>query len=400
MNNIDFNLINPIFKSLAPSKINDAVREIKTSDYYNSYTRIKTQYKDSFKSSLLKFNNDEKLEHLEYITLIYNLDILYAESYLDEFIEKLLNDKNLLGDYYKLFRPFLYYLYNSENIEVKRKSYKALKVFSERLKAREQYKFVVRSIRRYDNFEEYLNNIEKKISKIKEEDDVSDLCVKYYLYEEDGFFLENISSVILKNYDRIEFFDKFMKYIGSVSLKRQKNIFKNILNSNLKSKNNKQYIDLWFIEMEKILGDPYNLGNTRYDDFKIDCLLYYRKWKNESILKKCLEEDTKKLIFYMQYINCIFRVTYSEKLRNSLIIEFKDHIFIETNDSKHTLFIYKKEIYDIDKLRFICANYNKKQSNSIFKDKSKIEKMIILGDDYFNILDEELKFRGYIKQLD
>lgn len=137
----------------------------------------------------------------------------------------------------------------------------------------------------------------------------------------------------------------------------------------------------------KYLGEPYSQANTKWNGISENLKETFRRWNNSKHLYEFFSKtvsggDQRRLDFWKQYIDSIYRIRYFAELDNALVMEFKNDVFVEFAKENNALYIYNKKVQNIDN---ITVNVN---SGKL----SKSEKIKYLKD---RDLGDRLFHRGY-----
>lgn len=379
--------IMPHFKNLKPIKIEESVINLRKSNCYKFQENILVEpEKDKFEEAFKKFREGNELLTKDYRILCYSIDTINKESYLMEFCKKILKNINNFVAYRGFVRPILSYIYNFyEDSNSTYKVYCLLMSVSKNLSEKSKFQYINEVVERNSTNTDFLKEIENRFRNIKLEFEIQDLSKKCMLKDTDKFYLKSMIDFTIKNHNVDELFECCKVSVNNMNLSMQQEVFKGILDFYINELDLEKYPDRWFKEISNILKDPYSGANTRWNELGEKYKETFRRWNNSKYLYDFFENkvggDRQRLEFWKKYINSIYRMEYFKDLDDALVMEFKNHVFVELAKYGNALYIYKKDIYNIDTIKKYISIYSKTKCINHLKDRT--------------IMDERLKHKRY-----
>lgn len=371
MGEVDF--IFPILKDLQPLKITDTVREIQRSKYYNSDYVSKEPSQEKFEKAFVKLKKKDKLKTKDFRILSYSIDTLESENYFEEFYDAFELSMNRFVAYRGFVRPLLSYIYNFyDRVDKSQNIYYLLLYVSKKLINKVKFQSIIEETTKYIRYEDFLDEIQRVFSMVENKDEIKELLKVYFIKDTDKFYFRCMVDYILKNYKNDELFEISSNCIKSMDLDMQQKVFKGILDNYINIINIEVYPDNWFKLIKEILKDPYAGANTRWDKLGEVYKETFRRWNNSKYLYNFFENivggDKERLKFWSQYTNSIYRIEHFDKLNDALVMEFKDDVFVEIAQRNNALYVYKKKIYNIDKIKQNISKHSKTGAINMLKD--------------------------------
>lgn len=390
----------PLFKDLHPVQINEAEIKIKKSKFYNENYMPKEPTDEKFQQSFIKLKNGVNLKTKDYRILAYSIDVLDKEGCFNDYVSSFKNNVNRFIGYRGFVRPLLSYIYNYyDNKKVSDMTFYLLIYIFNKLLDNIKYKELIQTVKNHSPKEEYLREIEILFTKASNVKDLDNLLVSYAMKDTDKFYFKCMSGFIIKNYNDETLYDSCIKCVNSMDLSMQQEVFKGIIGKYINNVNVEEYPDLWFKESGKILKDPYVGRNTRWDVLGEDYKETYRRWNNTKYLYDFFENkvggDKQRLEFWKRYINSIYRIKYFSELNDALVMEFKEHVFVELAQYGNAMYVYKKDIYNIDKIEQHIGLHSKTRCIKFLKDVSIMDDKFSHRGNWKSDFKYELKRRGY-----
>lgn len=389
----------PIFKKLSPIKINMSVRQVKQSKMYNADYSIKEPSKEKFEEAFRKLKNDENLRTKDYRILSYYLNVLDKNNYLEKYIKSFIKDISRFIGYRGFVRPLLSYVYNFYDNDENSRIIFALELkVIDKLSNKEKFQYINKTFADYSNKDIFLNRIENLFSGCNTENDINELLKKIFLKETDKFYSKCMINFILKKFKDDELFDICKSAVKMMELSMQQIVFKGIMDNYIDVMNVDLYPDRWFKEIGETLKEPYSRANTRWNNMEDKYKETYRRWNNSNYLYEFFNNvsgDRVRLEFWKKYINSIYRIEYFSKINDALVMEFKNHVFVEFAQMGNALYIYDKRIYDLDKIKHNTQHHTKTECVNILKNPGLMEKKLMHRGDWQLTFKRELNRRGY-----
>lgn len=371
----------PDFKKLNPYKINRVNNKIKSSKLYNPEVEIKPG-RDIYLRSLSKLVQNQDLMSRDYKILIFYLDDIEKRGMFNKLINSFFNDLFKFPSHRKFLRPLTYYIYNNYDISINLKEvYKSLYIVGKNLKDKEKYNFIKYKIDLNKDVKMFLNSVKREFYSCKDEDDIEKTMKKVFMRKTDKFYLACMVKFIIENHRNENLYKDFFNAVKLMSLDLKKEVFIGILESYVNENDIDKYPDPWFKLILEYLDEPYSSTNTKWNGIRDELKEVFRRWNNSTQLYNFFMNitgyvDKERLEFWKGYIDNIYRIRYYEHLENALVMEFKNHVFIEFAKHGNASYIYDKRVKSIDD---ISMNSQKYKSASDLKDPYQGTKMIHSG---------------------
>lgn len=164
---------------------------------------------------------------------------------------------------------------------------------------------------------------------------------------------------------------------------------------------NKTEIDLypknWFLVIRKTLGDI--VESKKWDLIKPQYKLMFKKWLIYNDLYIFFVEkikDNRRLNFWKKYIFFMEKVNYEDGLNQLIVMETKNHTFLEFGIVGNACYIYKYNNINYSIIKITVKNYSSTYTIKMIKDKKKCLKRFLHNAKYWeNELDSILSELGY-----
>lgn len=391
------NYIVPSFKDLKPRRIQKVNKKIKESRYYSGSHKVeKKPDEERFTIAYKKFTSNEKLNSRDFKVLASYLEKVDDDNNLDKYLRDLKRRLDSFLGVRGFVRPLLSYIYNYEDMEKRIEVYKILKIVSERLENKERFKELSKRVNK-NTLRDYLSFIKQEF-KNKRHLEFEEICYKYKLQMSDKFYIECLSEYILMNFRDEEVFYMFEKNIRGFEQKLQNKIYEKVMLIYIKNYNVDAYDDKWFTLIKEQLGDPYSRTNYKWNGIDKECKEIFRRWNNNNYIREFFDKvagDKRRLKFWKKYIDCIYRIQFYEDKNKALVMEFRNHLFIEFAQEGNAMYYYDKRVLDIDEIEKKASAWPYRVNMRLLKDKDKcIEHPAHAGlwEDKF---DEKIKRLGY-----
>ncbi len=381
------NYITPNFNNLKPIKIIRANENIKKSKHYDPAVELKPT-KDRFRYAFNLFIKGEYLYLKHYKVLLFYLNDIEQQNYFDKLYDPFILRINSFRAYRGFIRPLTSYIYNyydsSNNIV---SVYDLLRIIAPKLKDTEKYQIIKSIPTKNSLYKGFLYDIKKQFYTVKDSQEIEEILKKVFMTRSDKFYLECMVRFIINNHLNKNLMVEFRSAINRMELETKKEVFTGILEIYTKENDIDKYPDIWFDMILKYLGEPYSQANTKWNGISENLKETFRRWNNSKHLYEFFSKtvsggDQRRLDFWKQYIDSIYRIRYFAELDNALVMEFKNDVFVEFAKENNALYIYNKKVQNIDN---ITVNVN---SGKL----SKSEKIKYLKD---RDLGDRLFHRGY-----
>ncbi|WP_282192697.1 EH signature domain-containing protein [Romboutsia ilealis] len=379
--------ITPNFNNLKPVKIIRANENIKKSKHYDPAVELKPT-KDRFRYAFNLFIKGEYLYLKHYKVLLFYLNDIEQQNYFDKLYDSFILRINSFRAYRGFIRPLTSYIYNyydsSNNIV---SVYDLLRIIAPKLKDTEKYQIIKSIPTKNSLYKGFLYDIKKQFYNVKDSKEIEEILKKVFMTRSDKFYLECMVRFIINNHLNKNLMVEFRSAINRMELETKKEVFTGILEIYTKENDIDKYPDIWFDMILKYLGEPYSQANTKWNGISENLKETFRRWNNSKHLYEFFSKtvsggDQRRLDFWKQYIDSIYRIRYFAELDNALVMEFKNDVFVEFAKENNALYIYNKKVQNIDN---ITVNVN---SGKL----SKSEKIKYLKD---RDLGDRLFHRGY-----
>ncbi|MTI71440.1 MAG: hypothetical protein FH751_14435 [Firmicutes bacterium] len=322
----------PNFDDYIPQFIDISIKKIKKSHLYNANYTYNVN-NERYKEALLKLkesNNIKDLSKRDIKILSNNLITLENLGLFDKYYKLLeVRAKDIRNKNY-FIRPLLNYLYNGN--KNKGKVYELVKKFGKAITRRkERYEDILNLFNKSTTSSEFIKNAKEKFI-IDNKREIDTICEKLLIKPTDEIYSECIIEFIYYNYLDENLWTFHKKTIKVMKLDLRKKIFKKILLLYEDEINVSEYPERWFRFIYEQLGDPYDPANVKWRGLE-DVKEIFRRWNIDKNIEKFFEKivggDKRRKRFWKQYINNIYRIEYFEKASKALVMEFKNHLFVE-----------------------------------------------------------------------
>lgn len=359
----------PNFDNFTPQLIDVSIKKIQKSHLYNAeYTHKANNQR--YKEALDKLKNFQTIKDLSKRDIkILSHDLISLESLglFDKYYKVLVTRLNDIRNKSYFIRPLLSYLYNgSKN---KGRIYDLVEKLGEIIiKRRERYEDILNLFNKSKNSSEFIGNLKEKFSIIENKKDIDIICEKFLIKSTDEIYSECILEFIYCNYLNEGLWNFHRTKIKVMKLELKKKIFRKILLEYKDNLNTERYPEHWFRFIYNELGDPYDLANVRWKGLE-DVKEIFRIWNIganiEKFFKKIVGGDKRRKKFWKQYINNIYRIEYFEEASKALVMEFKNHLFVEFAESGNACYFYDKKEFNINNIRSKLSESNMSKSRKI-----------------------------------
>lgn len=393
--------ITPNFNNLKPVKIIRANENIKKSKHYDPAVELKPT-KDRFRYAFNLFIKGEYLYSKHYKVLLFYLNDIEQQNYFDKLYDSFILRINSFRAYRGFIRPLTSYIYNyydsSNNIV---SVYDLLRIIAPKLKDSEKYQIIKSIPTKNSLYKGFLYDIKKQFYNVKESKEIEEILKKVFMTRNDKFYLECMVRFIVNNHLNKDLMIEFRAAINRMELETKKEVFTGILEIYAKENDIEKYPKVWFTMILEHLGEPYSQSNTKWNGVDENLKEIFRLWNNNEniynfFINEATDGDKRRLNFWREYINSIYRIRYYPNLNKALVMEFKNHLFVEFAQHSNALYYYDKSVKNID---MIDANQSQRWGNlSIYylKDKDLGSRMMHSGDWTYKF-EKELKRLNYNK---
>lgn len=393
--------ITPNFNNLKPVKIIRANENIKKSKHYDPAVELKPT-KDRFRYAFNLFIKGEYLYSKHYKVLLFYLNDIEQQNYFDKLYDSFILRINSFRAYRGFIRPLTSYIYNyydsSNNIV---SVYDLLRIIAPKLKDSEKYQIIKSIPTKNSLYKGFLYDIKKQFYNVKESKEIEEILKKVFMTRNDKFYLECMVRFIVNNHLNKDLMIEFRAAINRMELETKKEVFTGILEIYAKENDIEKYPKVWFTMILEHLGEPYSQSNTKWNGIDENLKEIFRLWNNNEniynfFINEATDGDKRRLNFWREYINSIYRIRYYPNLNKALVMEFKNHLFVEFAQHSNALYYYDKSVKNID---MIDANQSQRWGNlSIYylKDKDLGSRMMHSGDWTYKF-EKELKRLNYNK---
>ena len=393
--------ITPNFNNLKPVKIIRANENIKKSKHYDPAVELKPT-KDRFRYAFNLFIKGEYLYSKHYKVLLFYLNDIEQQNYFDKLYDSFILRINSFRAYRGFIRPLTSYIYNyydsSNNIV---SVYDLLRIIAPKLKDSEKYQIIKSIPTKNSLYKGFLYDIKKQFYNVKESKEIEEILKKVFMTRNDKFYLECMVRFIVNNHLNKDLMIEFRAAINRMELETKKEVFTGILEIYAKESDIEKYPKVWFTMILEHLGEPYSQSNTKWNGIDENLKEIFRLWNNNEniynfFINEATDGDKRRLNFWREYINSIYRIRYYPNLNKALVMEFKNHLFVEFAQHSNALYYYDKSVKNID---MIDANQSQIWGNlSIYylKDKDLGSRMMHSGDWTYKF-EKELKRLNYNK---
>lgn len=347
--------ITPNFNNLKPIKIIRANENIKKSKHYDPEVELKPT-KDRFNTAFNMFIKGEYLFSKHYKILLFYLSDIEKQNYFDKLYNSFILRINSFRAYRGFVRPLTSYIYNYYNSSINVTSvYDLLRIIAPKLKDSERYERIKSIPAKNSTCRGFLCDIKKQFYNVKDNNEIEEILKKVFMSRSDKFYLECMVRFIINNHLNKELMIEFRAAINRMDLETKKEVFVGILEIYAKENDMDKYPDIWFDMILKYWGEPYSQANTKWNGISENLKETFRRWNNSKHLYEFFNKtvsggDQRRLDFWKQYIDSIYRIKYFDDLDNALVMEFKDDVFVEFAQHGNALIIYDKKVQNIDNI--------------------------------------------------
>ena len=343
----------PNFNDLKPKEIIMVNKKIQQSKYYNPDIESKTT-EERFDKAFNMFKADEYLYSKHYKVLLFYLNEIEKQNYFDKLYNSFKSRINSFKSYKGFVRPLASYIYNYYNSSVNIDSvYYLLRIMVANLKDSERYDNIKAISLKNDIDKDFLCDIKYQFYNVKDDNEIDEILKKVFMSRSDKFYLECMVKFIINNHLNKDLIEEFKEAIGRMDLETKKEVFVGILEIYVDEKDIDKYPKVWFTMILEHLGEPYSQVNTKWNGIDDRLKEIFRLWNNNEniynfFINEATDGDKQRLNFWKQYINSIYRIRYYPNLNKALVMEFKNHLFVEFAQHSNALYYYDKQVKNID----------------------------------------------------
>ena len=343
----------PNFNDLKPKEIIMVNKKIQQSKYYNPDIESKPT-EERFDKAFNMFKADEYLYSKHYKVLLFYLNEIEKQNYFDKLYNSFKSRINSFKSYKGFVRPLASYIYNYYNSSVNIDSvYYLLRIMVANLKDSERYDNIKAISLKNDIDKDFLCDIKYQFYNVKDDSEIDEILKKVFMSRSDKFYLECMVKFIINNHLNKDLIEEFKEAIGRMDLETKKEVFVGILEIYVDEKDIDKYPKVWFTMILEHLGEPYSQVNTKWNGIDDRLKEIFRLWNNNEniynfFINEATDGDKQRLNFWKQYINSIYRIRYYPNLNKALVMEFKNHLFVEFAQHSNALYYYDKQVKNID----------------------------------------------------
>jgi hypothetical protein len=309
----------------------------------------------------LKHDKDQKF--------LYDKFIFKAKEFFNEVGKYYYHLKALLSSFYtefmdkKIFKLIKLIVKNNTQWKSEMDFTKQLLIKSN--SAKDYFVQTLNQIKHYNSLDEIESFREKLF--MKNNSSLLESLIFNWIQEEIDKGIEKINN---------EFYKTLLnKYLAS---EKKKEVFEKILLSQ-KEINNFDFIsnevEDWFNLIGETLGDPYGSNSAKWLTIDEEARDIFKKWKVHKNITYVFGEisgDQRRLDFWKEYSDYFYRVEYFEEYAKAILMESRDHLFIEFAGGG-ALYMYEKEDRNIQQIIDNVDNHSRtKMVSDELKDPSEI----------------------------
>lgn len=343
----------PNFEQLKPVYLEQCVRELKRFSRYLE-SNIENKSKERYEISIEKIKKGEPLLKRDYVVLAFCLSRLESEGYLDIFYDLFQRSLDSFIGVSSFVRPFASYIYNNKLNENTRKIYTLFRRIRTKLPNKSRYEVINDLLRKNVDLSDFLEEIKNNIQSKESISDIEKYCENIFMKDNDKAYYRYIKDFIVKNHLRQDLWPQFKRLMEIMDFEDKKAVFAGVL---LCYKNNpaiESYPQNWFELIWRELKDPYDPYNTRWkgmDDVKDVFRLWYAYSRVLDFFTNHIKGgDRRRCNFWMQYINCMYRVKHYPEANMALVMEFAGHIIVEFAQPNNACYVYSKKHLTLEEI--------------------------------------------------
>lgn len=371
--------IMPDFSLYRPKSLNNLVRKLEHIDIAEGIIP-----EERFEKAMDKLKNNDFLMRKDYKALLYRMEEINTAGLMSNFIERITiffkehnkvyyHLKALLFSYYKLYK------------------YKAifgiLKLgFSVNQQWREEIKPIRKIIEESEDIIDLLKKINLEFLKTTTIEELENKVEELMMNKDTPMLQAILRHKVLVSLEKETIGDKaedllyiIENYIPDTDCK---DVFEKFLLSKAAINNESDSnIERWFEYIGDKLGDPYGLGRIKWKGIDEEAIKVFQLWRAGKKIGKFFTEiigDPKRLNFWKQYTRYFYRVEYFEEYDKALLMETKEHLFIEFAKIG-AMYMYTKDVLSIDKVEQIS---HKRKKSFIINNLLKSPVKAILKEDH------------------
>lgn len=359
----------PDFSLYKPKSLNNLVRKL---EHIDSAEIVIPE--DRFQKAINKLKNNEFLMRRDYKALLYGMEEVNKEGLIESFIEKVAIFfvghgkiyyylKALVFSYYKLYK------------------YKAifglLKLgFSVNQQWREEIEPIRNLIDESEDIIDLLRKINEEFLKTNTIEELENKIEEFMMKKDTPMLQEILKHKVLTSIDKelLDYKAEELLYITESYIPETyyKEVFQRfLLSSSARNNEGNPDIEKWFEFIGDNLGDPYGLGRVRWKGIDEEAIKVFQLWRAGKKIGQFFTEiigDPRRLSFWKQYTRYFYRVEYFEEYEKALLMETKDHLFIEFAKIG-AMYMYTKGVLSIDKVEQVASQGRRKNYiiNSLLK---------------------------------
>lgn len=132
------------------------------------------------------------------------------------------------------------------------------------------------------------------------------------------------------------------------------------------------YVDNIFQYIDGRMGDPYKEGKARWMGISQDAMDVYTLWLTQKNIHHFFGDiagDYQRLLFWKRYSHCFLRVDYLKRYSGAILMETKEHLFVEFDRVGGAFYMYRREVLNIEQVFNFQNLYSNTEGTRRLKDR-------------------------------
>lgn len=395
----------PDFSIYKPKRLNNLAKKL---DSIENAEVVVTE--DGFQKSLNKLKENKPLIRRDYKALLYRLEELESSGLMTDFITKTQEYFQSHSRIYYHLKALIFSYYSLYRYRI---IFNLLKLgFSVNQQWRDEIIPLKNLIEQSKDSMELFNNINKEFYNCVTLEEVAEKINLYMMKEDSSMVKAILTNKVLTEIEKgeLNLRSEELRQITEHYLpqKNQKTVFEKFLltqdDKNLE--NMHPNIEAWFRYIGECIGDPYGAGRAKWKGIDEEAIRIFQRWRAAKQIGVFFTEiigDPRRLIFWKKYIKHFYRVEYFEEYEKALLMETKNHIFVEFAGIG-AMYMYDREVLSIDKVEQVAEEYKRRYRRSsaksyvisqLLKVEQKAQSRMIHGSDWEHKFQREFEYFNY-----
>ena len=343
----------PNFERLKPQYIERCVYELQRASH-DLEGNIENRAKERYETIIEKINRREPLLKKDYLVLAFCLSRLESEGYLNIFYKLFRKSIKSFNGVSSFVRPFASYIYNNGLNENTRKIYNLFRRIRPKLPDKPRNGVISQLLLYNKDLADFLEEIKINIQSKESIVDIGKYCHNIFMKDSDKAYCHYIIDFIVSNHKKRELWPEFRRMVEVMDFEDKKKVFAGILRCYIDNYEIESYPRNWFEFIGMELREPNDQYNKRWDgmDEEKDVFRRWLAYSNvqDFFVNKIKGGDRRRCNFWLQYVDCMYRVKHYRDANMALVMEFKHHIIVEFAQQSNACYVYSKEHLTIEEI--------------------------------------------------